>query len=181
MSEKNAPSSERSYKAFISYRHKPLDMETAKKLHKRIERFTVPAELRKNGEKKPGLVFRDQDELPIANNLSENIRTALDHSEFLIVICSPDTPASVWVQREITYFLSHHSRDKVLAMLVAGEPDQSFPPQLTEIRDDSGDILERIEPLAANIVADSAGKRNRLFKTESLVLTSYLNDGPFGS
>ena len=179
MSEKNAPSSERSYKAFISYRHKPLDMETAKKLHKRIERFTVPAELRKNGEKKPGLVFRDQDELPIANNLSENIRTALDHSEFLIVICSPDTPASVWVQREITYFLSHHSRDKVLAMLVAGEPDQSFPPQLTEIRDDSGDILERIEPLAANIVADSAGKRNRLFKTESLRILAALIGCPY--
>ena len=64
---------ERNYKAFISYRHKPLDMETAKKLHRRIEQYVIPKELRRNGEKKLGLVFRDQDELPISNNLTENI------------------------------------------------------------------------------------------------------------
>ena len=60
---------ERRYKAFISYRHRPLDMAIAKKLHKRIERYVIPKDLRKNEEKKLGLVFRDQDELPIANNL----------------------------------------------------------------------------------------------------------------
>ena len=170
---------ERSYKAFISYRHKPLDMEYAKKLHQRIERYVVPKEVRTNGEKKLGLVFRDQDELPIANNLSENIRTALDHSEFLIVICSPDTPESLWVQREITYFLSTHSRDKVLAMLVSGEPDKSFPPQLTQVTDEEGNGKELIEPLAANITAESAGKRNRLFKIESLRILASLIGCPF--
>ena len=179
MSEIEEKIAHRHYKAFISYRHKPLDMEFAKKLHKRIEHFTVPEELRKNGEKKPGLVFRDQDELPISDNLTKNIQTALDNSEFLIVICSPDTPGSIWVQREITYFLSHHSRDKLLAMLVAGEPDESFPPQLTEIRDDNGDVMERIEPLAANINAKSAVQRNRLFQTESLRILAALIGCPY--
>ncbi|MCR4950866.1 MAG: TIR domain-containing protein [Solobacterium sp.] len=179
MSEIEEKIAHRHYKAFISYRHKPLDMEFAKKLHKRIEHFTVPEELRKNGEKKPGLVFRDQDELPISDNLTKNIQTALDNSEFLIVICSPDTPGSIWVQREITYFLSHHSRDKLLAMLVAGEPDESFPPQLTEIRDDNGDVMERIEPLAANINARSAVQRNRLFQTESLRILAALIGCPY--
>ena len=170
---------ERRYKAFISYRHRPLDMAIAKKLHKRIERYVIPKDLRKNEKKKLGLVFRDQDELPIANNLSENIRIALDHAEFLIVICSPDTPQSIWVQREISYFLEHHSRDNVLAVLISGEPDESFPPQLTEVRSPDGDLLETIEPLAANIVADSDAKRNQLFKTESLRILASLIGCPY--
>ena len=74
-------SPERKYKAFISYRHKPLDSEYAGKLHKRIERYVIPRDLRKGGEKKLGLVFRDLEELPIADDLDENIRRALDNSE----------------------------------------------------------------------------------------------------
>ena len=93
---------DRNYKAFISYRHKPLDIEIATKLHRRIERYRIPKDLRKGGSDRLGLVFRDQDELPIADNLTRNIQVALDHSEFLIVVCSKDTPESIWVQREIT-------------------------------------------------------------------------------
>ena len=170
---------ERRYKAFISYRHKPLDSEYAGKLHKRIERYVIPKDLRKDGEKRLGLVFRDQEELPIADNLDENIRIALDHSEFLIVMCSPDTPGSIWVQREISYFLEHHSRDHILACLVAGTPEESFPPQLTQIRDESGNLLDIVEPLAANIVADSPQKRNHLFRTESLRILASLIGCPY--
>ena len=107
---------ERRYKAFISYRHLPLETWAAKKMHRRIAHYIIPKELRKNGEKKLGLVFRDQDELPIASNLTENIEQALDRSEFLIVICSPDTPGSLWVLREISYFLEHHDRNHLLAI-----------------------------------------------------------------
>ncbi len=170
---------ERNYKAFISYRHRPLDMAVAKKLHKRIERYVIPKELRKDGAKKLGLVFRDQDELPIANNLTENIRIALDHAEYLIVVCTPDTPHSEWVNREITYFLEHHSRDNVLAVLADGEPEQSFPKPLTEVRNEAGELLETIEPLAANIVAPSESRRNRLFKTESLRILASLIGCPY--
>lgn len=171
--------SERNYKAFISYRHRPLDLSVAKKLHRRIERYMIPKEVRRGGRKKLGLVFRDQDELPIANNLTENIRIALDHSEFLIVVCTPDTPHSEWVNREIAYFLEHHSRDNVLAVLAAGEPDQSFPKPLTEVQNETGDVIETIEPLAANIVADSEIRRNRLFKTESLRILASLIGCPY--
>lgn len=172
-------SPERKYKAFISYRHMPLDSEYAGKLHKRIERYVIPRDLRKGGEKKLGLVFRDLEELPIADDLDENIRKALDNSEYLIVMCSPDTPGSVWVQREISYFLEHHGRNHILACLVAGTPEESFPPQLTEVRDESGNLVDTVEPLAANIAADTAQKRNRLFRTESLRLLASLIGCPY--
>ena len=176
---KRTPAAERNYKAFISYRHKPLDMQYAKKLHRRIERYIIPRDLRNNGEKKLGLVFRDQDELPISNNLDDNITWALDHSEYLIVICSPDTPESIWVQREISYFASHHDDDHILILLIDGTPEESFPRQLTEVRDEDGHLVKLREPLAANIVANSERKRNRLFQTESLRILAALMRCPY--
>ncbi|MBQ6453449.1 MAG: toll/interleukin-1 receptor domain-containing protein [Coriobacteriales bacterium] len=161
---------ERNYIAFISYRHRPLDMEVAKRLHKRIEHFIIPKDLRKDGQKKLGLVFRDQDELPISSNLSANIEEALDRSQFLIVVCTPETPKSKWVEREISYFLEHHDRDHVLAVLADGLPETSFPPQLME---------GGIEPLAANILADNDRKRWKLFRVESLRILASLVGCPF--
>lgn len=162
------------YKAFISYRHLPLDLKVARKLHKTIEHFVIPRYLRKDGNKKIGYVFRDQDELPISSDLSGSIRTALDNSEFLIVICSPDTAKSVWVIEEITYFLKTHDRDHVLAVLISGDPHESFPEMLTEPVTDEDGTIRNIEPLAANIVADSDIKRNRLFSTEVLRILAAL-------
>ena len=183
MANQDQNANERNYIAFISYRHKPLDLSVAKKLHRRIERYVIPKELRgcegAAGGSRLGLVFRDQDELPISNNLTENIRTALDHAKFLIVVCSKDTPESLWVRREITYFLEHHDRDHLLAILIDGGPEESFPPQLTEVRDEEGNLIETVEPLAANIVADSELKRNRLFQTESLRILASLIGCPY--
>ena len=183
MASQDRNENERNYIAFISYRHKPLDLAVAKKLHRRIERYVIPKELRgcegAAGGSKLGLVFRDQDELPISNNLTENIQTALDHAKFLIVVCSKDTPESLWVRREISYFLEHHDRDHLLAILIDGDPEQSFPPQLTEVRDEDGNLVGSVEPLAANIVADSDLKRNRLFQTESLRILASLIGCPY--
>ncbi len=170
---------DRDYIAFISYRHLPLELATAKKLHRRIERYTIPKELRRQGREKLGLVFRDQDELTISSNLSENIREALDHSEFLIVICTPESAKSPWVQREIRYFLEHHDREHVLAVLADGTPETAFPDLLTEKLSAEGELAERVEPLAANLVADSALKRRRLFRVESLRILATLIGCPF--
>ena len=159
---------ERKYKAFISYRHMPLDISVAKKIHKRIEHYIIPKNLRKNGAKKLGYVFRDQDELPTSSDLTSNIQTALDNAEFLIVICTPETPKSYWVRNEIRYFLKHHDRNHVLAVLANGTPNDAFPSELTDVLADDGTVVEQIEPMAANLVAESDWRRNRLFGVESL-------------
>ena len=72
------------YDAFISYRHAPLDMEVAKKLHKTLETFHIPKSVqKKTGKKKISRVFRDQEELPIGSDLNDNISSALRESEYL--------------------------------------------------------------------------------------------------
>lgn len=158
------------YDAFISYRHAPLDMEIAKKLHRGLETFSIPAAVqKKTGKKKIRRVFRDQEELPIGSNLTEEINAALEESEFLIVVCSPETPGSEWVQKEIETFISLHDHSHILAILIDGEPDDSFPPML--LSDENG---SPIEPLAADIRGASRKERNRKFKTELLRLAAPL-------
>ncbi|MBO4669293.1 MAG: toll/interleukin-1 receptor domain-containing protein [Lachnospiraceae bacterium] len=156
------------YDAFISYRHAPLDMEIAKKVHSGLEMFRVPAAVqKKTGKKKINRVFRDQEELPIGSDLNDNISAALRESEYLIVICSPETPGSYWVSKEIDTFIEMHDRHHVLAVLVDGEPDQSFPPQL--LCDENGNP---VEPLAADVRGADASERNKKLKTELLRLAA---------
>ena len=156
------------YNAFISYRHSPLDMEIAKKVHTGLETYKIPKSVQKRlGIKKIKRVFRDQEELPIGSNLSDNIGEALKESEHLIVICSPRTPESEWVQKEIETFISLHGRENVLAVLVEGEPNESFPELL--LNDENGNP---VEPLAADVRGETRSERNKKFKTELLRLVA---------
>ena len=156
------------YDAFISYRHTPLDMEFAKKVHAGLETFRVPKAVRqKTGKNKIRRVFRDQEELPIGSDLNDNISAALKGSEYLIVICSPETPGSYWVAKEIETFIAMHDRRHVLAVLVDGEPADSFPPQL--LTDENGNP---VEPLAADVRGATPGERNKRVKTELLRLAA---------
>ena len=156
------------YDAFISYRHTPLDMEFAKKVHSGLETYRVPkAVQKKTGKKKIKRVFRDQEELPIGSDLNDNISAALRESEYLVVICSPETPGSYWVSKEIETFIAMHGRRNILAVLIDGEPEQSFPEQL--LTDENG---HPVEPLAADVRGATAAERNKKFKTELLRLAA---------
>lgn len=170
----------REYVAFISYRHKDLDKYVARKVHTLIERYVVPKELRAQHGKKLGLVFRDEEELPVSSNLTESIQTALDHSKFLIVICTPNTPESIWVEREIAYFLEHHGRDHVVGILVDGTPEESFPKLLTTIYDKDGVTpIGAVEPLAANLTGVDHKFRKSRIRKEAVRLYAALMGVPF--
>src|SRR5262245_7073814 len=105
-----APSATRPrYWAFISYSHR--DEKWASWLHRRIETYTGHKKLvgstNRYGEpvpERPFPLFRDRDELEGAADLSGRIQDALGSSRFLIVICSPDSARSRWVNEEIKAF-----------------------------------------------------------------------------
>lgn len=73
--------------------------------------------------------------------LPKNIYHALDHSEFLIVICTHDTPKSLWVEREISYFIEKHGRERMLIVLAEGTTEESVPKQLTTIYAEDGQTV----------------------------------------
>ncbi len=149
---------DRSYIAFISYKHQKHDAAIAKAIHEGIEAYRVPKELRKNGARGLGIVFRDEEELPLSSDLDESIHHALDHSTFLIVICSPESKASPWVQREIDYFLQHHDHRHILAVLASGEPGDVFPDQIVRYYDKAKGEYVDIEPLAIDARAETREK-----------------------
>ena len=151
------------YGAFISYRHLPADMAAARAVQEALETFRVPGDLqKKTGRKKLNRCFRDQDELPLADDLGESIEKALRESEWLIVICSPDLPESAWCLREVDFFIGLGRQDRIIPVLIAGDPKESFPPRLLEKESEEG--LTDAEPLAA----DLRGRLKKQLKTERL-------------
>ena len=169
---------ERKYVAFISYRHKPLDKAVATRLHQLIERYHVGSAVQP-GRKKLGIAFRDQEELPVSGDLGQDIRTALDNSEYLVVVCTPDTPESRWVQEEIRYFRSRHDKDHVLAVLADGEPDEAFPFPLTHPDPEDPELV--VEPLAADIRGTGTKDVLKKLNTEKLRLFACFLGVPYDS
>ena len=140
------------FRAFVSYSH--ADAAVAQKLHRKIETYRLPDHLRDRKASAPddgrlGRIFRDREDLPAAADLSGSVKRALAGSQALIVICSPDARASIWVAREIELFRALHPDRPVLAALVRGEPEEAFPESL----------LEGAEPLAADLRKEGDGWR----------------------
>ena len=157
------------YEAFISYRHKDPDMSVATALHRQLERFSIPPSIRKtHGIKKLRNVFRDQEELPTSTDLGRDIEAALTFSKWLIVVASPRLLESEWCLREVDFFLEMGRRDSILILLAEGEPEESFPLQLRFV-DVDGQPVE-VEPLAADVRADSIGAMIKKLRREKLRL-----------
>ena len=117
------------YAAFISYRHVEPDQSIAKQVHQMIETFKAPKEFYQNGKRPAFRVFRDREELA-ARDLSTSIREALETSRYLIVICSKRTPLSEWCRKEIEIFKSLHGEERIIPVLIEGEPNEAFPESL---------------------------------------------------
>lgn len=158
------------YNAFISYKHSEIDMYVAKQIHKRLETFKIPNSIKKKfGKKKIERVFRDVEELPIGSDLGDNITAALRESEFLIVICSKESKKSYWVNKEIETFIELNGNKNILAVLVDGEPDETFPDML--LRDGNGNP---IEPLAADVRGINKKQIKKKIKSEIVRLAAQI-------
>ena len=157
------------YRAFLSYSH--ADEKWARWLMRRLEAYRVPRNLvgapGRDGPipAKLGQMFRDRDELPSAGDLSSTISAALAESSALVVICSPASARSRWVNAEIDAFRASGRGDRIFSFIIDGDPASrepgvaSFPPALIEPETPGGP--ER-EPLAAD--ARKAGDgRDRAF------------------
>jgi WD40 repeat protein len=125
----------RHYAIFLSYRHvdnKQSGRQWATWLHQMLESYEVPPELVATPNSRSELtpaslypVFRDEEELPADADLTRNIRQALEHSDLLVVICSPRAVSSRFVAEEIRYFKELGKSDRVLALVIDGEPNAS--------------------------------------------------------
>ena len=109
--------------------------------------------------------------------MSNDIKTALEESEFLIVICSKTTGESRWCMEEIEYFKQLHNgnNSNIITLVADGNPEDVFPPQLCNelilVTDESGNTTYQnhiIEPLAANVAGKSLKESLQKLNTEFL-------------
>lgn len=178
----SAPSApEFKYWAFISYSHR--DKVWGDWLHRSLETYRVPKRL-VGGQSRNGPVparvypvFRDREELPVSSDLGTNIVDGLKQSRYLVVICSPNSAKSRWVNEEIRYFKALGREDRVLALIVDGEPNASagkpgfcseqecFPEALRFVLGADGRLSDCCtEPLAADVRPVGDGRHNAKLK-----------------
>ena len=149
------------YSAFISYNHR--DRDWAVWLHRALERYAVPKRLRGRaapwgeiGARLPP-VFRDRDELATSSDLASSVKEALSESAFLIVICSPNSAQSKWVDEEIKTYIAAGRGQFIRLIIVDGEPHSSDPAQ--ECLPPSLSRKDAPEPLAADVRKKGDGKQ----------------------
>lgn len=160
---------EKRYTAFISYRHVEPDRTVAIRLHRLLETYHIPRTVQSvTGRKALGRVFRDEEELPLATDLSDSIELALSESEWLVVVCSPALLTSNWCMKEIDAFIRQGKRDHILLVLAAGTPETSFPPQVMTATVDGTEVP--VEPLAANVAAPTVRESLKKLEIEKLRL-----------
>ena len=129
------------YYAFISYNHR--DSKQAKWIQEELENFKFPTTLKKDyGSRIPDSlrpIFRDATDLN-AGVLEENLKRELLDSRFLIVVCSPESAQSEWVNKEVDFFIQNGREDQIIPLIVAGKPDaadekeQCFVPALRNLK-----------------------------------------------
>lgn len=179
---RGAESLEKRYWAFISYSH--TDTKTAEWLHKSLEGFKVPPSL-VGTESRNGVVprrifpvFRDRDELPTSADLGANLHTALRNSRYLVVLCSPKSATSMWVNAEVEFFKKTHGNSNVLCLIIGGTPAgtgegeqaECFCPALRHQVHPDGSYGELAEPIAADIRSGKDGRHRGFLKIMAGIL-----------
>ena len=125
------------YYAFISYSH--ADKKIAGKLQRRLEHYHLPSALLKSHPDLPKNlrpIFIDEANLIGKGTLKTALQENLDRSNYLILICSPSSARSPYVNDEVEYFINLGRADHIIPVIVDGEPhakdhsQECFPPAI---------------------------------------------------
>ena len=104
------------HEAFISYRH-GVDAEVAAAVERGLERLARPW-----NRLRAMSVFRDDSNLAAESDLTRAITNALDETQFLILIASPESAQSKWVDKEVIYWCDQRrAADRLIIVVSDGE------------------------------------------------------------
>ena len=158
------------YAAFISYNS--ADRDVARRLQRALESYSIPKSLRGKetrfgviGER-IGKVCRDRTDFKTGESLNAALVEALDKSGALIVLCSPDSARSKWVNAEIEHFQNSGRSARIFPLVARTDETRvvvnSFPPAL---RRADGD-----EPIAADLQEAGDGWHDGVLKILASIL-----------
>jgi len=103
------------YKAFISYKHASSGA-FAERLELALKSYAKPL------WRPPLAIFRDEKYLKPGLDLPQMIRQALDESEYLIYLASPEAAKSSWIKDELAQWCADDNRRRrLIIILTAGQ------------------------------------------------------------
>lgn len=103
------------FNAFISYRHNNRQKYIARRLQNELHNFAKPWY-----SIRAVRLYRDETNLAIDPHLWRQIENALNNSEFLMLIASPESAASKWVAKELNHWLENRGSESILIVLTNG-------------------------------------------------------------
>ena len=103
------------YNAFISYTHHS-EMPLAKALDRALTRFAKPW-----NRLRAMRIYRDVESQELTPNLLAAVESAMENSEYLILLASPGSAASPWVPREVAHWLETSAIEKLIIVVCDGE------------------------------------------------------------
>ena len=103
------------YKAFVSYSH-AADGKLAPTLQAALERFAKPW-----NQMRAMRVFVDKASLSANPGLWSTIEAALDESEYFLLLASPSSAQSLWVQKEVEHWAQLGRARQLLIALTEGD------------------------------------------------------------
>jgi tetratricopeptide (TPR) repeat protein len=155
------------YRAFLSYSHR--DKAWGNWLQRALEGYRIDKDL--VGRQTPAgpvpktlrPIFRDRDDFSAGHSLTEQTIAALEASQFLLVLCSPNAARSQYVNEEIRRFKAMGRAARVIPVIVDGEPGSAerecFPAALRFKLGADGTLTgEPEEPIAADAREQGDGK-----------------------
>lgn len=155
------------YRAFLSYSHR--DTAWAKWLHRALESYRVDQDL--VGRETPHgpvpktlrPIFRDREDFSAGHSLTDQTIAALEASQFLIAICSPNAARSQYVNEEIRHFKALGRGAWIIPVIIGGEPgdpERECFPAVIRFRLDTNGVMtdQREEPIAADARPQGDGK-----------------------
>jgi eukaryotic-like serine/threonine-protein kinase len=155
------------YRAFLSYSHR--DKRWGEWLHRDLETYAIGKDLIGRATAAGSVpkmlrpIFRDREDFSAGPSLAAQTIAALEASQFLIVVCSPNAAKSEYVNEEVRRFKALGRSDSIIPVIVGGnpgEPDsECFPPALRfKVGPDGSLTGERDEPIAADARSGGDGK-----------------------
>ena len=105
------------YDGFISYSH-AADGRLAPALERGLQRLAKPWNSRRALR-----IFRDETGLSTNPHLWSSVETALDESEWFVLLASREAAQSEWVNKEIAHWLSTKAMERILPVVTDGSWD----------------------------------------------------------
>lgn len=152
------------FDAFVSYSHD--DEGIARRLAERMSRYRVPQGLGLSPRRLR--IFRDVERLTAHPSISEALRDRIRASDHLVLLASPVSALSRYVDEEAGTFLQQHGASKIVIALAAGDPPAALPPSVQAVTDEP--LTIDLRPRQGYFAA------RRYFRAESLrIIAAVLN------